>query len=93
LVVVSLPAKHQRSRNDSIQTSLLPNVDVQQDQPPKATAQPSLNEPSMHANEPSDAPTHIAKSIPGIGVLPALQTYQCQACHEAVTIESPVQRS
>ena len=40
-----------------------------------------------------DAPTHFAKSIPGIGVLPALHTYQCQACHEAVTIESPVQRA
>jgi len=53
LVVVSLPAKHQRPRNDNIQTSLPPNVDVQQDQPPKATAQPSLNEPSTHANEPS----------------------------------------
>jgi len=52
LVVVSLPAKHQRSRNDSIQTSLLPNVDVQQDQPSTA-AQPSLNEPSTYANEPS----------------------------------------
>ena len=34
-----------------------------------------------------DAPTHFAKSIPGIGILPALHTYQCQACHEAVTIE------
>jgi hypothetical protein len=43
LVVVSLPAN---------QTSLLPNMDVQQDQPPTATAQPSLNEPSTHANEP-----------------------------------------
>jgi len=53
LVVVSLPAKHQRPRNDNIQTSLPPNVDVQQHQQPTATAQPSLNEPSTHANEPS----------------------------------------
>jgi hypothetical protein len=52
LVVVSLPAKDQRPRNDNIQTSLPPNVDVQQHQPPTATAQPSLNEPSTHANEP-----------------------------------------
>jgi hypothetical protein len=53
LVMVSLPDKHQRPRNDNIQTSLLPNVDVQQDRPPTATAQPSLNEPSTYANEPS----------------------------------------
>jgi hypothetical protein len=52
-VMVSLPAKHQRPRNDGIQTSLLPNVDVQQKQPPMATAQASLNEPSTYANAPS----------------------------------------
>jgi hypothetical protein len=53
LVVVSLPAKHQRPRNDNIQTSLPPvPAGVQQDQSPTATAQPSLNEPRTRANEP-----------------------------------------
>jgi hypothetical protein len=76
LVVVSLPAKHQRPRNDNIQTSLLPNVDVQQDQPPTATAQPSLNEPSRYANEPSpnsgseERQSGIATVMPGSVTLP-----------------------
>jgi hypothetical protein len=53
LVLVSLPAKHQRPRNDNIQTSLPPvPAGVQQDQSPTATAQPSLNEPRTRANEP-----------------------------------------
>jgi hypothetical protein len=53
LVVVSLPAMHQRPGNDNIHTSLLPNpADVQQDQSPTATALPSLNERRTQANEP-----------------------------------------
>jgi Sel1 repeat len=53
LVVVSLPAMHQRPANNNIHTALLPNqADVQRDQSPTATAQPSLNERRTQANEP-----------------------------------------
>jgi hypothetical protein len=53
LVVVSLPAMHQRPGNNNIHTALLPNqADVQRDQSPTATAQPSLNERRTEANEP-----------------------------------------
>ena len=53
LVVVSLPAMHQRPGNNNIHTALLTNpADVQRDQSPTATAQPSLNERRTQANEP-----------------------------------------
>ena len=53
LVVVSLPAMHQRPGNNNIHTALLPNqADVQRDQSPTATTQPSLNERRTEANEP-----------------------------------------
>ena len=53
LVVVSLPAMHQRPGNNNIHTALLPNpADVQRDQSPTATTQPSLNERRTQANEP-----------------------------------------
>ncbi len=53
LVVVSLPAMHQRPRNNNIHNALLPNqADVQRDQSPTATTQPSLNERRTQANEP-----------------------------------------
>jgi hypothetical protein len=44
---------HQRPGNNNIHTALLPNqADVQRDQSPTATAQPSLNERRTEANEP-----------------------------------------
>jgi hypothetical protein len=53
LVVVSLPVMHQRPGNNNIHTALLPNqADVQRDQSPTATTQPSLNERRTQANEP-----------------------------------------
>jgi hypothetical protein len=53
LVVVSLPAMHQRPGNNNIHTALPPNqADVQRDQSPTATTQPSLNERRTQANEP-----------------------------------------
>ena len=53
LVVVSLPAMHQRPGNNNIHAGLLPNqADVQRDQSLTATAQPSLNERRAQANEP-----------------------------------------
>ena len=53
LVVVSLPAMHQRPGNNNIHTALLPNpADVQRDQSSTATAQPSLTERLTQANEP-----------------------------------------
>jgi hypothetical protein len=53
LVVVSLPALHQRPGNNNIHTALLPNqADVQRDQSPTATTQLSLNERRTQANEP-----------------------------------------
>ena len=54
LVGVSLPAVLQRSGNDSIHTTRLPNpADVQQqDQSPIAAAPPSLNERRTQENEP-----------------------------------------
>jgi hypothetical protein len=53
LVVVSLPAMHHRLGNNNTHTALLPNqADVQRDQWPTATTQPSLNERRTEANEP-----------------------------------------
>ena len=53
LVVVSLPAMHHRPGNNNTLTALLPNqADVQRDQWPTATTQPSLNERRTEVNEP-----------------------------------------
>ena len=53
LVVVSLPAMHHRLGNNNTHTALLPNqADVQRDQWPTATTQPSLNERRTEVNEP-----------------------------------------